>query len=101
MKHPQDLSVTDGQQLMKVNKVEKMEQELQEPVSAKSLLMMSDDDANRAAFEMDWIGMEWNEAKCTMSGQLGLVWSSVSSQKFRRIKYGWPADCDCACDGVE
>jgi len=31
MKHPQDLSVTDDQQLMKVNKVEKMEQELHDP----------------------------------------------------------------------
>lgn len=30
MKHPQDLSASEGHQLMKVNKVEKMKQELAE-----------------------------------------------------------------------
>ncbi|XP_016979629.1 transcription factor HNF-4 homolog isoform X2 [Drosophila rhopaloa] len=38
MKHPQDLSVSDGQQLMKVNKVEEMEQELQEPESESHIM---------------------------------------------------------------
>ncbi|TDG46256.1 hypothetical protein AWZ03_007332 [Drosophila navojoa] len=31
MKHPQDLTITDGQQLMEINKVEQMEQEINEP----------------------------------------------------------------------
>lgn len=30
MKHPQDLTITDEQQLMEINKVEQMEQELNE-----------------------------------------------------------------------
>ncbi|XP_017075289.2 transcription factor HNF-4 homolog isoform X2 [Drosophila eugracilis] len=41
MKHPQDLSVTDGQQLMKVNKVEEMEQEFQD-VESESHIMHAD-----------------------------------------------------------
>lgn len=42
MKHPQDLSVTDGQQqqLMKVNKVEKMEQELQESGKLEKIIIL-------------------------------------------------------------